>query len=38
MFESLVDAEGYPRTDLSVYEVRHARASIISKLDFCRYS
>lgn len=29
MHESLVDAEGYPRLDVDVYQVRHARHRII---------
>ncbi|XP_011309988.1 26S proteasome non-ATPase regulatory subunit 9 [Fopius arisanus] len=29
MDESLVDSEGYPRADIDVYEVRHARVKII---------
>jgi hypothetical protein len=28
MYEPLVDAEGYPRSDIDVYQVRHARAGI----------
>lgn len=26
--ESLIDAEGYPRSDIDVYQVRHARHQI----------
>ncbi|XP_063977549.1 26S proteasome non-ATPase regulatory subunit 9 [Diachasmimorpha longicaudata] len=29
MLEALVDSEGYPRADIDVYQVRHARAKII---------
>ncbi|XP_015120213.1 26S proteasome non-ATPase regulatory subunit 9 [Diachasma alloeum] len=29
MTEALVDSEGYPRADIDVYQVRHARANII---------
>ena len=29
MDEALVDAEGYPRSDIDVYQVRHARHRII---------
>lgn len=31
MHEELVDKEGFPRNDINVYEVRHARAKLISK-------
>lgn len=31
MTEPLVDAEGYPRADVNVYQVRHARHKIICK-------
>ena len=32
MDESLVDAEGFPRNDVDVYQVRTARNKIISKI------
>lgn len=28
MRESLIDADGYPRNDIDVYQVRHARHQI----------
>lgn len=31
MHDSLVDSEGYPRNDIDVYKVRHARHRIICK-------
>ena len=33
MDEPLVDSEGYPRNDIDVYRVRHARHRIICKLQ-----
>ena len=32
MEEPLVDAEGFPRSDIDVYQVRHARSNIRSKV------
>lgn len=31
MHDALVDAEGYPRQDIDVYQVRHARHRIVCK-------
>lgn len=31
MFEPLVDDQGFPRDDIDVYQVRHARHKIICK-------
>lgn len=31
MHDSLVDSDGYPRSDIDVYKVRHARHQIICK-------
>lgn len=31
MQEALVDNDGYPRADIDVYQVRHARHKIICK-------
>lgn len=33
MDENLVDAEGYPRADIDVYQVRHARHRIICEFE-----
>ena len=32
MEEALVDAEGFPRSDIDVYQVRHARSNIRCKV------
>lgn len=37
MHEPLVDAEGYPRTDIDVFRVRHARHRIICKLHVFKF-
>lgn len=34
MQDSLIDAEGFPRNDIDVYKVRHARHQIICKYKF----
>ena len=31
LHESLVDPEGYPRSDVDVYSVRHARHQVVCK-------
>ena len=41
MEEPLVDAEGFPRSDIDVYQVRHARSNIRCKVittsvSYCR--
>ena len=35
MEEPLVDAEGFPRSDIDVYQVRHARSNIRCKVITC---
>lgn len=34
MHDPLVDADGFPRNDIDVYKVRHARHRIICKLVY----
>lgn len=38
MHEALVDMEGFPRSDIDVYQVRHARHRIICKFILRRHS
>lgn len=35
MDDSLVDSEGYPRSDIDVYQVRNARHKIICASNYC---
>lgn len=37
MNEPLIDSEGYPRADIDVYTVRHARHKVICKCHFKMY-
>ena len=34
MDDALIDGEGYPRADIDVYQVRHARSNIRCKVYY----